>query len=165
MDAILKLVSANEIAAQMISFLLLLFLLRIFAWKKFLKILDDRRERIVSEFKKIEDTQAEIAKLKSEYDDKLSGIESASKAKIQEAVSAGKKIAEDVREDAQKEARRILEKAQESIALEIGKAKVELKDKIVGLTMDTAEKILKEKLTEEKDKKMVLDFLKEIEKS
>lgn len=165
MDAILKLVSTNEIAAQMVSFLLLLVLLRIFAWKKFLKILDDRRARIASEFKKIEDTQAEIAGMKSDYDGKLGQIEAASKARIQEAVSAGKKIAEDLREDAQKEARRILEKAQENIELEIGKAKQELKDKIVGLTIDTAEKILKEKLTEEKDKKMVSDFLEEIEKS
>lgn len=162
---ILKQLSTNEIFAQMISFLLLLLLLRIFAWKKFLKILDDRRARIASEFKRIEDARVEIAKVKSEYDGKLAEIEAISKARIQEAVSAGKKIAEDIKEDAQKQARVILEKAQENIELEIGKAKQELKNRIVDLTMDTTEKILKEKLTEAKDKKMVSDFLEEIEKS
>jgi len=50
---LLKLLSANEIVAQIISFLLVFTLLRIFVWKHFLKILDDRRDRIASELKVI----------------------------------------------------------------------------------------------------------------
>ena len=55
---LLKLLTAKEIVAQIISFLLLMALLRVFAWKKLLNLLDERRARIASEFKKIEDTQA-----------------------------------------------------------------------------------------------------------
>ena len=105
---LLKQFSTNEIFAQIVGFLLLLFLLRAFAWKKLLKLLDDRRERIASEFKKIEDTQAEIAKLMAEYDKKLSDIDETSRTKIQEAMARAKQLAEEVRESSQHQARKIL---------------------------------------------------------
>ncbi len=162
---LLKQLSTNEIFAQIIGFLLLLFLLRAFAWKKLLKLLDDRREKIASEFKKIEDTQAEIAKLRSEYDKKLSDIDETSKVKIQEAMVRAKQLAGEVRESSQHEARKILEKAQENIDIELARAKEELKNKVVDLTINTAEKIIKEKLTEEKDRKLVSEFIEEIDKA
>jgi len=162
---LLKQLSTNEIFAQMIGFLILLFLLRAFAWKKFLKLLDDRRDRIASEFKKIEDTQAEIAKLRAEYDKRLSDIDETSKAKIQEAMARAKQLAEEVRESSQSQARRILEKAEESIGIELAKAKEELKNKVIDLTINTTEKIIKEKLTEEKDRKLVSEFIEEIDKA
>lgn len=162
---LLKQFSANEIFAQIIGFLILLFLLRAFAWKKLLKLLDDRREKIASEFKKIEDTQAEIAKLKSEYDKRLSDIDETSKVKIQEAMARAKQLAEEVRESSQHEARKILQKAQENIDIELAKAKQELKNKIVDLTINTTEKMIKEKLTEEKDRKLISEFIEEIDKA
>ena len=63
---LLELISANEVVAQVISFLILLFLLRIFAWKKILKLLDESKEKILGEFKKIEDTKAEVSGLKAD---------------------------------------------------------------------------------------------------
>lgn len=161
---LLKLLSANEIVAQAISFLLLLTLLRIFAWKKLLKLLDERRERIASEFKKIEDTQAAVDRMKSGYDKKLADIEAESRAKIQEAIAEGKKVSQEIRESARQEARAILDKAQENIENEVAKAKQELKEKVVELTLSTTEKLLKEKITGEKDKKLASDFLDELEK-
>ncbi|MDP2942501.1 MAG: F0F1 ATP synthase subunit B [Candidatus Omnitrophota bacterium] len=162
---LLKQLSTSEIFAQIVGFLLLLFLLRAFAWKKLLKLLDDRRERIVSEFKKIEATQAEIAKLRAEYDKKLSDIDETSRTKIQEAMARAKQLAEEVRESSQHQARKILEKAEESIGIELAKAKEELKNKVIDLTINTTEKIIKEKLTEEKDRKLVSEFIEEIDKA
>jgi F-type H+-transporting ATPase subunit b len=161
---ILRLLSANEIVAQVISFLLLLALLRIFAWNKLLKLLDDRRERITSEFKRIEDAQAAVEKLKSGYDKKLADIEAESRAKIQEAIAEGRKVSQEIRESARQEARSALDKAQENIENEIAKAKQELKQKVVELTLGTTEKLIKEKLTGEKDRKLASDFLDELEK-
>lgn len=156
--------SANEIVAQVVSFLLLLALLRIFAWKNLLKMLDDRRERIASEFKRIEEAQSAVEKLKADYDKRLAGIEAEARAKIQEAVAEGKKVSQEIREGARQEARAILGKAQENIEIEVSKAKQELKQKVVELTLGTTEKLLKEKITDEKDRKLASDFLDELEK-
>jgi len=160
---LLKSLSTNEIVAQVVSFLLLLTLLRIFAWKKLLKMLDDRRERIASEFRKIEDAQSAVEKLRADYDKRLAGIEAEARAKIQEAVAEGKKVSQEIREGARQEARTILDKAQENIEMEVSKAKQELKEKVVELTLGTTEKLLKEKITGEKDRKLASDFLDELE--
>ena len=160
---LLRSLSANEIVAQVVSFLLLLTLLRIFAWNKLLKMLDDRRERIASEFRRIEEAQSAVEKLKVDYDKRLAGIEAEARAKIQEAVAEGKKVSQEIREGARQEARTILDKAQENIEIEVSKAKQELKQKVVELTLGTTEKLLKEKITDEKDKKMASDFLDELE--
>lgn len=150
--------------AQIISFLLLMGLLRIFAWKKLLRLLDDRRARIAAEFKKIDDAQSAVERMKSDYDKKLADIEAESRAKIQEAISEGKKFSQEIRESARQEARAILEKAQENIENEVAKAKQELKQKVVELTLGTTEKLLGEKITDEKDRKLASDFLDELEK-
>ena len=162
---LLKSLSINEIAAQLISFFLLLFFLRIFAWKKLLKVLDDRRARISSEFKKIEETQRTIEAMRSEYDKKLSDIDAASRAKIQEAIAEGKKISQEIRDNARQEARAILDKAQDNIETELAKAKQELKEKVIDLTIGTAERLLKEKMTGDKDKRLVSDFIDDLEKA
>ncbi|MFA5340059.1 MAG: F0F1 ATP synthase subunit B [Candidatus Omnitrophota bacterium] len=161
---LLKLLTTNEIVAQVISFLLLMALLRVFAWKKLLKLLDDRRARIASEFKKIEDAQAAVERMRSDYGKKLADIEAESRARIQEAINDGKQFSLEIRENARQEARAILDKAQENIENEIAKAKHELKKNVVELTLGTTEKLLKEKITGEKDKKLASDFLDELEK-
>lgn len=162
---LLKLLSTNEIIAQIVGFLLLVFLLRIFAWNKFLGLLDARRERIASDLKRIEEAQAEAAKLKTDYEKKLTSIEEAARAKVQETIAHGKQIAEEIRKKAQQDSRAILEKAQENIELELAKAKEELKERIVELTIDATEKIIKDKLTDTKDRQLVTDFLEELEKT
>ncbi len=160
---LLKLLSASEIVAQIISFLLLLFLLRTFAWKKLLGSLDERRERIASEFKAIEGTKADITNLKADYEARLAGSEQAARARIQEAIAEGKKITEDVKKKAELAAGGIIEKAHENIKYELDKAKEELKDTIIDMTILATEKVIQEKLTGAGDKKLVEDFLKRID--
>jgi len=161
---LLKLLSTNEIVAQIITFLILLFLMKRFAWKPFLKILDDRRSRIASELKKIGEAKAEAEKIRADYQARLSAIESEAKARIEAAVEEGRSAAEAIRQDARAEGEKILAKAQDSIKAEVAKAEEALKDKIVNLTIDVAAKVVQEKLTVEDDKAIVETFIKEMEK-
>ncbi len=160
---LLKLLSANEIIAQVLGFLLLLILLRIFAWKRLLKLLDERKERISSEFKKIEEAKLEISGLKADYEAKLSSIEDAAKIKIHEAIVEGRKITEEIKKKAQLQAEEVIADAKANIKYEITKAKEELKEKIVELTIQATENLIQEKLTEENDKQLVKDFLGNID--
>ena len=65
---LLKLLSTSEIVAQILGFLLLFFLLRAFAWKRLLALLDERKARISSEFQKIEETKAALERIKTDYE-------------------------------------------------------------------------------------------------
>lgn len=160
---ILKLLSANEIVAQIVTFLILLFLMKRFVWKPFLKVLDDRRSRIAAEFKKIEDANTEVNKLKADYEARVASIEAEAKLKIQEAVEEAKKLAEEIRQSAREESEKIFAKAQESIKAEVAKAEETLKDKIVNLTIDVAAKVVQERLTVDDDKAIVETFIREME--
>ena len=153
----------KEFAVQIFNFLVLFFLLRKFLWKKFLVILDERREKIAKEFKTIEDTKSEIVRLQNEYQEKLNQIEEISRQHLQKAVQDGQRIAQELSQQARTQAQRILNSAQEEIQFEIKKAKEELKVAVVDLTMRATEGMIREKLNPQTDKKLVEDLLKEME--
>ena len=161
---LLKLLDTSQIIAQVISFLVLFFILRALVWKRFLKILDDRKDRLASEFKTIEDSKAEVARLKSDYETNLENIDRIAKARIEEAVSEGNRIAEEIRENANTEALQIIERTDEAIKAEVSRAKEDLRDEIVDIALSAAGKVIEEKLTEAQDKKIVEDFLNRVDK-
>jgi F-type H+-transporting ATPase subunit b len=162
---LLKMLSANEVVAQIVSFLILLTLLRVFAWKKILKLLDDRKEKIASEFKGIDSAKADIAKLKSDYEAKLANIDAEAKNRIDEAIERGKKITEEVRKKANEAAQDIIDNGKKSIGYELAKAKEELKDTIIDLTIKTTESMIEEKMTAESDRALVKKFLEKLDKA
>ncbi|MFA6142793.1 MAG: ATP synthase F0 subunit B [Candidatus Omnitrophota bacterium] len=94
---LLKLLSTNEIVAQTVCFLLLLVILRKFTWNKFLKLLDARKERIASDFRKIDTAKTEIERLKDSYGEKLARIEDEAREKIHAAVMEGRRASEEIR--------------------------------------------------------------------
>lgn len=156
-------INLKELAVQMVNFLLLLFLLRKFLWKRFLGILDERREKIVKEFKTIEETKSEISRLQHEYQEKLNQIEEISRQHLQKAVQDGQRIAAELSRQAGTEAERIIHSAQEEVRFEIKKAKEELKETVVDLTIRATEGMIREKLNPQTDKKLVENLLKEME--
>ena len=160
---LLKMLSANEIFAQVLSFFLLLFLLRIFAWKKILGLLDQRKERIRSEFEKIEEAKLEISKLKSDYESKMAVIQEQAEIKIKEAVEQAKLVSAQMHKKAHEEAQDIIVDARKQVKYEVSKAQEQLRERIVDIALDAARNVIQEKLTEDGDRKIVEDFIKEIE--
>ena len=68
---LLKLLSASELVAQIVSFLILFFLLRALMWKRILGVLDERKNRIATELQNIDDTKGTVEKLKADFETKL----------------------------------------------------------------------------------------------
>ena len=160
---LLKLLSANELIAQVINFLILLFLLRIFLWKKVLNLLDARKAKIHAELKGIEDTKLELEGLKSKYETQLDYIEEEAKERIRRAVEEAKSITDGMKKEAQEESQKIVEAARQEVKYEIVKAKEEIKDQIIDLTIKSTQHLIGEKLTAADDKRLVEDFLKDID--
>ena len=161
---LLKLLSTNEIVAQVLGFLILLALLRVFAWKSILGLLDKRKERIALEFKKIEGAKADIEQLRLEYAAKIASIDEEAQLKISEALNQAKVILEDSRKKGYIQAQEIMDNAKSSIKYELAKAKNDLKEEIIDLTLKATENLIQEKLTEEGDKRLVKDFLEGVDK-
>lgn len=160
---LLRLLSTSEIVAQGISFLLLLFLLRLFAWKKILGLLDARKENIAAEFKHIEETKEEVKQLKADYESRLSLSAEEARKKTQETLSEARKSAEQIKKKAYEEAQDIIDTAKQNIKCELAKAKEELKSEIIDLSLKAAQEVIQETLSEEQDTRIVRDFLDKID--
>jgi F-type H+-transporting ATPase subunit b len=161
---LLKLLNANELVAQIIAFLLFLAIMRVFLWKRFLGMLDKRREAVSSEFKRIEESKEALARIRGEYEKKIAEIGVEAKEMIREASAQGRKSADLMIAKAQQDSEEIIENAKANIKDEIAKAKEELKDKVVDLTIEVAEKVIQEKLSEKSDRRLVEDFIEGIGK-
>ncbi len=147
-----------------IGFLITVWILKKYAWEPILNLLEERREKIKSEFQKIEDGYTEVEKLTAEYKAKLSSIDDERRARITEAVNQGKKIAEEIKTTANKEAKVIADKAKSEIERDVAKAKVQLKDDMVTITVKAASKIINEELDDSKHRELIANFIDGIEK-
>ncbi len=152
-----------QILFHAIGFLILLAILRKFAWGSLQGMLDARTEKIAGEFKAIEQTKHELAKLKDEYQASIARIEDEARAKIQAAVGEGRRVAEEIEKQARLGAEQTLEKTKEAVALEIAKARAELRDQVVDLAIQATHKVLQQHLDEETDRRMIEAFIREIE--
>ncbi|MCI0531062.1 MAG: F0F1 ATP synthase subunit B [candidate division Zixibacteria bacterium] len=153
----------GQIITQAIAFVLVVLILRKFAWKPLLLVLEQRKEKIQSEFDQIEAHKHKVQTLTEEYQEKLKGIEAQARTRIQEAVNEGRKISQEIQAEARTQSKEILSKAQGDVEREVAKAKQQLKNDIVNLVISATEKIVQEKLDQEKHKKLIADFVEEAE--
>ena len=153
----------SQILSQIIAFLITVWVLKRFAWKPLLGIMEERRKKIKSEFDLIENQKEEVLKQSQEYDEKNAHIEARARTRIQEAVQEGLKISQEIQNEAHKQARNILNKAQEEVEREIDKARAQLKNNLVNIAMAATQKIIREKLDTEKDKELIAEFVNDVE--
>jgi len=151
-----------QIFTQIIGFLLLLWLLGKYAWGPLLKVLDDRREKIATEFSEIKTTRGELARIQGDYDAKLAEIEKQARIRIQEGIVEGERIARGITDQARSDANDILAKAKENIAREMALAKVQIRNEVVNLAIKTAEKVIRSEVNEQKNKALVLQYMDEL---
>jgi len=154
-----------QIVTNVIGFLLLVLILRRFFWNSVLRILDARRARIEEGLRSIEQSTHDLERLKQELRERLAKIDDEARAKIQQAIQEGRRIAGEIREDARAQAQTIITKSKETIELELAKAKVSLRDELADLAIDAVERLLKQKCDPETDKVLVASVLEELGRS
>ena len=155
--------SLQEILTQALGFLLLVFVLKRLFWKPVLGMLETRRLHIEDAFRQIESQKKEMENLRQEYNARLEKIEEEAREKLQAAIDEGRKIAREIQEKSREEAKDSLVRSKENLALEIAKARVELRGEIVELTLLATEKLLCEKMNDEKNREKILELIEELE--
>lgn len=152
-----------ELLTQIVGFLIAVWILKKFAWKPLLGMLEQRRTKIKSDLDAAEQTKVDADELLSQYQAKLKDIDAEARAKIQDAVADGNKVATEIREQARAEAKDIIAKAREELARDVAKAKIELRNDMVNMAVLATEKIIAEKLDDEKHRSLIDSFLDEVE--
>lgn len=151
----------QQVISQIIAFLLMLWILKRFAWKPLLGILDARQERIRAELADIEKRKKDLDTLEHEYQNKLYKIDEKTTGIVQEAQKKGREHAKELILEAQGQARGIINKALLDAEKEALKVKENLKNEMATATIALTEKLIRQKMDPEDQKKLALEFLNE----
>lgn len=159
----MNIVDIRQVLTQILGFLLMVWILRRYAWGPLIGMLEARREKIAGEFKEADRLKGEALALKSKYDAELKTIDAQARQRLQEAVSEGQRVAGEIKTQAQHDAAARLERAEDEIAREREKAKEVLKQQMITLSLTAAEKILRQKLDDPAHRKLAGEFIDEVE--
>lgn len=148
---------------QTVLFVGLIFLLRKFAWKPILNAVNEREEKIQGALKAAEEAEKKMQALNNESEALLKQAREERDQILKEAREAREQIINEAKSKASAEAEKIMAQARETINNEKMAAITELKNQVAILSIEIAEKILKEQLSgDDKQKAMVDNLLKEV---
>jgi len=148
---------------QTVIFIFLILLLKKFSWKPILDAVNEREEGIKNALLSAEKAKEEMASLQSDNEETLKKARSERDSLLKEAREIKQQLIDEAKSEAKSEAKKIISQAQETIQNEKNAAIVDLKNQVAGLSIDIAEKVLKEKLSDDKTQmKLVKDLVKEV---
>jgi F-type H+-transporting ATPase subunit b len=147
---------------MLVSFCIVLFLLKKYAWTPILNTLKERETSISDALNAAKKAKDEIADLKSDNERILAEARAERDKMLKEARDAKDAIINEAKGKATTEAERLITIARESIKNEKMAAITELKNQVATLSVEIAEKIMKQQLaSDEKQKALVADLLKD----
>jgi F-type H+-transporting ATPase subunit b len=148
---------------MVVSFSIILFLLKKFAWSPILNMVKEREESIDAALKSAEQAKAEMKSLKSENERILAEARNERDIMLKEARDIKEKIVSEAKAIATTEGERLLKAARENIENEKMAAITELKNQVAVLSIEIAEKILKAELaSDDKQKSLVKNLLQDV---
>ena len=140
---------------QTLLFVLLILLLKKYAWKPILSAVNEREEGIKNALDSAEKAKREMENLQADNQKLLKEARLEREAMLKEARDMKNKMIEDAKDQAKEEANKLIAQAQASIETEKKAAIAELKSQVANLSIDIAEKVVKEELSN-KDKQIKL---------
>jgi len=146
-----------------ISFLILLFILRKFAWTPILNSVNDREDTIKKALKEADKARQEMQNLNASNEQLLKDARTERDVLMKEAREIKDKIIADAKEEAKEVTSKLIENAQASIEQEKQAALAELKKQVADLSIGIAETVIKKELTSKEDQlKLVDGILKDV---
>src|SRR6266480_6683686 len=133
--------------SQVISFAIVAFLLRRFAYKPILAVLEERRRRIEEAQVNAEKIKKQLAKAEERYAEILAKANAEAQKMIDEARQSSAYLAERKQQEAIAAAEQIIAKAREASAIEHDRTMESLKHELGRLVVDTTAKVTGKVLT------------------
>ena len=140
--------------SQVISFTIVALLLRRFAYKPILGILEERRRRIEEGLLNAEKIKQELAEAEKRYAEILAKANAQAQKMIDEARESSAHLSERKQQEAVTAAEQIMVKAREAAALERERTMAQLKHELGRLVVETTAKVTGKVLTPEDQKRL-----------
>ena len=132
---------------QLLIFIGLIFLLKKFAWKPILDAVNDREEGIRTALLSAENAKKEMQNLQADNQRILQEARLERDTMLKEAREMKEKMVADSKNEAQAAGLKMIEQAKAAIESEKNAAMAELKAQVSNLSLEIAEKLLKDELS------------------
>ena len=148
---------------QLVTFLIVLFLLTKFAWKPIMNALRERETSIENALSAAEKAKLEMQGLKAENEKLLAEARLERDKILKEASDAGNALVENARNKANEEGSRMIAQAREAIENEKRAAITEVKNMAAALSVEIAERILRKELSDpQAQQALAQDYIREV---
>lgn len=147
-----------------VTFIILLVVLRAVAWKPLLSALTAREERIRTSLQQADEAQQEAERLLEENKRQLAQAEEQSQRIMKEGRQMGEKLKTEIIQKADVSAAHMVEQAKEEIRREKDAALAELRGEVADLAIMAAEKVLDANLDSPKQRQLVDSVIQDFNK-
>ena len=148
--------------AQALSFLLLVYILRRYAWNPLMNIMEERRNLIESNIAQAEKERQQAEQIKREYQEEMRKARQEAQEVIAKATKLSEERAAEVLSGAHEEAEKIKKSALIDIERERDRAVAQVQAQVAGLSVAVAEKIIRKNLDVKGQEDMIEQFIQEV---
>lgn len=142
---------------MVLTFLIVLFILKKFAWKPILSSLKEREDSIEDSLRLADKAREDMAKLQADNEQILNKARQERDEMLKEARGIKQQIIDDAKGQARIESEKMIEAAKQSIQNEKNSAIADMKKNIASLSVQIAEKVLKEQLSNKKQQELLVE--------
>ena len=162
MDALGQLgISLPGLATQLISFIILLLILKKVLYGPIVKMLDERSDKIKDSLETAERVQKESAESQAEAKSQLDAARAEGQELIAQALEMADRYREEEMEQVKAEIQEARNRAETTIQREKDAVVEEIRAEFAGIAITAAEKIINQSLDEKSHKKLIDDVLQE----
>lgn len=147
MDQLLNNFSLDLFVKQTILFLLLIFLMVKFAWKPIMSALNEREEGIQGALDAAENAKRDMQNLQADNEKLLKEARAERESMLKDARDMKTKMIDDAKVEAKEAADKMVRQAQAAIEAERKSAIADLKGQVAALSVEIAEKVVKNELS------------------
>ncbi len=144
------------------SFILLLVLIKKFAWSNITGIFEERAEKIASDIDRAEEARQKAEVLAQKREDELAGSRKEAKTIIENAKETAEQSKANILADAKLEAGHLKEKANQEIAQNKVEALQSVKGEVADLTISLAGKIISQNLDSHAHKTLIDQYIDQL---
>ena len=148
---------------QVVTFIILLIILRFVAYKPLMRMLDERSNRVKDSMDQTESIKEQAARAEEETKKQIEAASKEGQEMVAQAVRTGEDIRQKAQQEAKPEAEVLITKARLEIQRERDEAIGELRKEFADLTIAAAEKVIEQSLDKEAHRKLIDKVLEESE--
>ena len=144
-------------------FLVLLYLLKRFAWGPLLAALDERQAGIRKSLDDADQARKELEQVREEAEAIIGKARAEADGIISDARADGGRLRDDLRQQAQQQAQAIVENAERQIQQERDRALQQIRQEAVDMSLMIASKLIRRNLTAEDNASLIDEALKQVQ--